>query len=251
MRIIVVSNAKGGVGKTTTAVTVSQLLAESGFRGSAVNSSDGQAGAGSGAEAQRNGARVLLLDTDPQGSATLWIDGGAPESHFGFDVAWETDPAVLSELRRVSGYDYVVVDTQPALRSEGLRAVLSRADYALLPSPPEAMDYPVLMDTLETVVWPMEKSYRVLLTLVDPRTMGEARAVRRELRSAGVATFESIIRHYRAHKKARLEQQPVTGYKGPRAWAASRDYRKAVDELMEDLEATERPTVQTSREETF
>ena len=244
MKAIVVSNAKGGVGKTTTAVTVAQLLAETGRRQDASAPESVEA---PGAEASV--ARVLLLDTDPQGSATLWVEGGEPESQFGFDVAWETNPEVLSELRRVSGYDYVVVDTQPALRSEGLRAVLSRADYALLPSPPEAMDYPVLMDTLETVIWPMGKSYRVLLTLVDPRTLGEARAVRQELRTAEVATFESIIRHYRAHKKARLEQQPVTAYKGPRSWAATRDYRRAVDELIEDLEATGRAPVDTSGEE--
>jgi chromosome partitioning protein len=221
MKTIVVCNAKGGVGKTTTAVTVAELL-----------TGDGRMGA--------TKPRVLLLDTDPQGSATLWVESGS----FGFDVAWETDPQVLSELRRVAGYDYIVVDTQPALKSEGLRAVLSRAEYALLPTQAEAMDYPVLMDTLREVVWPMGKAYRVLLTLVDPRTIGEAKAMRNELQrreppAQRVETFETIVRLYRAHRKARLEGQPITSYKGPRAWMALRDYRKVVDELLKDLEQAE------------
>lgn len=213
MKTIVVSNAKGGVGKTTTAVTVAQVLSED--------------------------SRVLLVDTDPQGSATLWVESG-DQRDFGFDVALETDPAVLSELRAVAGYDFILVDTQPALKSEGLRAVLERADYAMLPTQAEAMDYPVLMDTLREVVWPMGKPYRVLLTLVDPRTISEAKSMRNELQrreppARPVETFETIVRWYRAHKRARLEAQPVTNYGGPRAWMAVRDYRQVVKELRVDL----------------
>ena len=65
-RVVVVCSAKGGVGKTTTAVNVAALFAET--------------------------LRVLLIDSDPQdaGSASWWI---ADPSQWAVTTVKETDPA--------------------------------------------------------------------------------------------------------------------------------------------------------------
>lgn len=207
-RIVAVVNAKGGVGKTTSAVSLAQWLGR--------------------------GRPVLLVDTDPQASATVWVeenDGGG----FTFDVAHETDPGVLDRLRDVEGYEVVVVDTQPALASEGLRAVLGRADYAVLPVLAERMDQVVLVDTLREVVVPLGIAFRVLITRQDPRSMGEARAYLQEYAAGGIPAFATVVREYKAHRRARRQGVPVGAYRGLKAHQAAKDYRLVGEELLRDL----------------
>jgi chromosome partitioning protein len=50
MQVITVANNKGGSGKTTTTVSLASVLGE-------------------------RGLRILVIDLDPQGSATEWLGG--------------------------------------------------------------------------------------------------------------------------------------------------------------------------------
>jgi chromosome partitioning protein len=51
-----------------------------------------------------------------------------------FELSSETDPKLLKQLRKVKGYELVVVDTPPALRSDALKSVIQAADYLILPT---------------------------------------------------------------------------------------------------------------------
>ena len=79
MRTIAVVNQKGGTGKTTTAVSLSAALAA-------------------------RGERVLLVDLDPQYSATAWVAAG-PVGRGVFDLFADPDTATLSGLVRPTGVD--------------------------------------------------------------------------------------------------------------------------------------------------
>lgn len=205
-KILAVLNGKGGVGKTTTAVNLSAVLAENN--------------------------KVLLIDADPQGSATWWVERN--ERGAGFDVSQETDPALLKHLREVEGYRMVVVDTPPALGSEALAAVIASADYLVLPTPPAPMDLAALIETVKVAVMPVGVPYRVLLTRVDPRSLAEALDAQNTLLELGIPACNAFVRSYKAHERAALEGLPILHWRGKNAREAEADYRRIAEEIQRD-----------------
>jgi len=88
-----------------------------------------------------------------------------------FDLCTETDPKLLKQLRKVLGYELVVVDTPLALRSDALLSVVQAADYLILPTQPAPMDLTALIETVRQALPPSHVAHRVLLTKVDPRSL--------------------------------------------------------------------------------
>ena len=206
VKILVVLNGKGGVGKTTTAVNLAATLAEQ--------------------------YRVLLVDSDPQKSATWWFQRS--QQKLGFDLAQETNPMLLGDLRKVKDYHLVVVDTPPALGSDALAAVVPAADYIVLPTPPAPMDLTALIDTVKQAVIPAGRSYRVLLTRVDPRSLGEALEAQNTLMELGIPACNAFIRAYKAHERAALDGMSILEWRGKNAREAEADYRRVVEEIQRD-----------------
>lgn len=203
-KILVVTNGKGGVGKTTTAVSLATLLAEK--------------------------FKVLLVDADPQGSATWWSERGSMP----YELSQESDANQLQNLQRITGYGVIVVDTPPALRSEALMTVVRNADYVILPTPPAPMDLTVLIETVREAVAPLGVPYRVLLTRVDPRSLNKALDAQQALLRANIPSFNAFIRAYTAHEQAALDAVSITQIKGKMAREGEGDYRRVLDELFRE-----------------
>ena len=205
-KILVVLNGKGGVGKTTTAINLAATFSEK--------------------------QKVLLVDADPQGSASWWVERN--QKGIGFDLSQETNPTFLSSLRQVGDYEIVVVDTPPALNSEAFAAVIPAADYVILPTPPAPMDLTALIETVRSAVTPRGVSHRVLLTRVDPRSLGEALEAQNTLMELGIPACHAFIRAYKAHERAALEGLAITQWRGKNAREAEADYRRVADEIQRD-----------------
>ena len=164
MAVIAVVALKGGVGKTTTAVYLSLVLAA-------------------------GGARVVLADADRQASALRWADeaGGLGEAVL---TVGATTPETLRGLRDLAAGAEVIIDTPPGdLRL--VRAALARADVALIPVRPTMLDLDRLGETLEEVRNAAVPGV-ILLTQVRSRTRSLAGA-RSALDELGLPLLDTVI----------------------------------------------------------
>lgn len=203
------ANGKGGVGKSTTTVNLAGILGER--------------------------MRVLVVDSDPQESATWWMERSG-EAEQAVEVVQETNPEMLGRVREVGGYDVVLVDTRPALRAQALGAVIGASDYVVLPSPPSPMDVVALIETVRQEVRPSGVRHRVLLTRVDARSRGEAEEARTALATAGIPVFDNLVREYKAHRTASLLGIPISRLGLRRGRNAEDDYRRVAAEVLGDLD---------------
>jgi chromosome partitioning protein len=205
-KITIVLNGKGGVGKTTTAVNLAALFAEH--------------------------HRVLLVDADPQGSASWWV-----KQSEGRDLGFET--RALTNFTGVNrqqwaDYDIVVVDMPPALDSVALGAIMPIADYLVLPTPPAPMDLAALIRTVRQVVIPSQIAHRVLLTKVNSRGLREAQEAQQTLLQCQIPVYYTVIRNLKIHERAAMAGLPISQYKGQAAAPAAADYRCVVNEIWTD-----------------
>jgi len=224
-RAIAITNQKGGVGKTTTAINLSACLASM-------------------------GQRVLMVDMDPQGNATsgvgiekreiencvyeMLVDGIGPKSVImpgpmdGMDVIPSTLDLAAAEVELAAqlsrenrlrtgldqirtAYDFILIDCPPAL---GLLTIngLSAADETLIPIQCEFYALEGLVYLLRTVqrvkqhVNPQLKIAGVLLTMFDVRT-NLAKDVEAEVRREySSMTFKTVI-----PRTVRLSEAPGFG----------------------------------------
>lgn len=122
MKVIAVLNQKGGSGKTTIATHLARAL-------------------------QLAGADVLLVDSDPQGSARDWaaVREDQPLTVVGIDR-----PTIERDLKQVARKDFVVIDGAPQAADLAVSAIKA-ADFVLIPVQPSPYDIWATADLVDLV----------------------------------------------------------------------------------------------------
>jgi chromosome partitioning protein len=122
MHVIAVLNQKGGSGKTTIATHLARAL-------------------------QLDGADVLLVDSDPQGSARDWaaVREDQPLTVVGIDR-----PTIDRDLKHVARKDFVVIDGAPQAADLAVSAIKA-ASFILIPVQPSPYDIWATADLVDLV----------------------------------------------------------------------------------------------------
>ena len=251
MKIVSISNIKGGVGKTTTAAVLAAGLAEKGYR-------------------------VLLIDSDPQTNLTMcFIQEQAdckPSLYHVYSNGEAVDDvkvAVKENLDLIIGdfelcnadmqfkkagrlkilkkaiqnidgeYDFVVIDTPPNLGILSLNAFIA-SNYVLVPMTVDSFSLKgvqLLKQTLEDVADETEKELPVagiLLTRYNNRT-NVSRLLEKSLSAAaellGTKVFKNRIRQAVVVQESQIAKEDLFSY-SPNAKVAE-DYKGFIDEFLE------------------
>jgi chromosome partitioning protein len=184
---IVVTNLKGGVGKTTTAVYLAAIAVEKGYD------------------------PVVLIDADRQASAAVWLEERPVE---GVTVVEAPSERTLT---RAMGKDegLTVVDTPPG-DDRIVQAAIDSADAVIIPTRAGGVEYPRVAVTLgmipartprgvliaaarlgtndleETIAW--WKSEHVPVWGVIPERVGIAAGPEARLYREGLTEYETVFR---------------------------------------------------------
>lgn len=254
MKVWTVANQKGGVGKTTSVVTIGAILA-------------------------LQGKKVLMVDTDPHASLTYYFGIDSEELNYGvYDVFTKSDtmdeeawskciwdapvenlsilPATMAMAtldgilskkpgmgliikkalaKFASDFDYVLIDCPPVLGVLMVNA-LAACDKVLIPVQTECMALKGLERmhrTMELIQTSQAKQYNVCIipTMYDKRTKASLVAYRELAQTYGDKVWEGVIPIDTKFRNASMAQLPLP------VFAKSARGVYAYQELLKSLES--------------
>jgi chromosome partitioning protein len=140
MRVLSLVSQKGGVGKTTLATALAVA-------------------------AHHDGKRPVLIDLDPQASASFWMDTRQDD---GLAVSAIPSSRLGHVLKAAAeaGAELAVIDTPPFAKDIAYEAA-ERADFVLVPTRPAVLDVMAMTRTID-LIKAFQKQAAVVLTFCPP-----------------------------------------------------------------------------------
>ena len=172
MQVIVFASSKGGVGKTTSALTLSSVLAH-------------------------HGAPTTLIDADPNAPLAVWskrFTKGVP-SGLSVKTAFRTDVADIIDS---AADPYVIVDLEGS-RNEEVSVAIGRADLVLIPMKGNRLDADEAVNVIKVIrkqesIFRRAIPFRVFLSQTSPVIVDRGmRDICAQMRENGIPMLKTAM----------------------------------------------------------
>lgn len=213
MTIIALINQKGGCGKSTTAVHFTYWLAT------------------------KKNKKVLLVDADAQQSSSEWLSG--MEVAVPYKVV-QTPDDLLEQIPELAGqYSLVIVDG-PASLAEATRAILFRADLAIVPVQPTGVDLRSASDAMRLIrqaqsVRGGSPDAAVFLSRAVKGTKLKDEAIALLSKTPEVSLLKTVIHQKQAIADTSGQSATVWDFPSARAKESVQEYERLFKEILSML----------------
>jgi chromosome partitioning protein len=182
MRIWTITNQKGGAGKTVLATNLA-------------------------VESTKSGLKTLLIDLDPQQSATKWWEGRDDEVPLLIKCPYDQLIENLT-LANEQGFDLVIIDTAGR---EGLKhtGAIEKATFCIIPCQPSLDDCRSALPTIE-LIKRFETSFAFVVTRC-PSSGGDLYETKNSLSALGLVCNTPTIER-KCYKRAYAQNMSVSEY---------------------------------------
>lgn len=208
--LIVVTNSKGGVGKTSATMVLAAELSDRKCRVSGRK------------------YRVLVADCDAQASASAWANAAPEGMPFPAAVAnFSTyGGKVHREIQKqLENYDFIIVDCPPGLESLSPQSAILVADLVIVPCPPSPTDLWSSRGIKRLIERGTDFNPALVARLLPNRVVRTSlsNAIMRELAEFGIPLMSSRLTNRTAYQEAAVSGVSIS--------ALGRDARAAKDEV--------------------
>ena len=214
-KIIAVANQKGGSGKTTVSMQLAGTIA-------------------------RRGNKVLVVDADPQGTATRWAASAEDEHPFPASVVGlsAASAKVHREVKKfIDDYNYIIIDCPPAADSPVPQSALLIADLVLVPLIPSPLDMWAAVGIRQVIANVSDLNEglksRLVLNQCQPNTTLTQETLE-VLPEFGIELAKAQLRHRQVYRQSAVFGQTVHDF-GGKASAAIEEMESLTSEVFEIL----------------
>ena len=222
MTIIAVANSKGGVGKSTTSVHLAAWLYEQGHS-------------------------LILADCDTQQSSSEWIREACPGVRA---VRLDNPDHILNELPILAqDADYVIADG-PGSQTETSRALLLRADLAIVPCKASMLEVRALAKATDVLLQAQDIRGGVPKAIIILSMVGKTYRLTKDMKEAAstlnlpMAKTPMILRQIYADSPG---QGAVVWRMGARGREAAEEMKRIFSEILPEAKARRRKPKQQPR----